>query len=122
MSIDKITWHDLTVHDAGKVRDFCAKVVGRRAEPVDMGDYSDFNMVPPGGKEGVAGICHARGPNADIPPQWLIYITVDDLDRAAADCTANGGSIVISPRTMGGGRLCVIRDPAGAVCALYQPT
>ncbi len=122
MSTGKITWQDLTVKDAEKVRDFYAKVVGWRAEPVEMGGYSDFNMVPPGGMDGVAGICHARGPNSDVPPQWLIYITVDDVDRAATDCTANGGSIVAGPRTMGGGRVCVIRDPAGATCALYQPS
>ncbi len=120
MNTGKITWQDLTVNDAEKVRDFYAKVVGWRAEPVEMGGYCDFNMIPPGGQEGVAGICHARGPNADVPPQWLIYITVDDVDRASAECTASGGSIVAGPRPMGGGRICVIRDPAGAVCALYQ--
>ena len=25
------------------------------------------------------------------------------------------------PRPLAGGRFCVIRDPAGAVCALYEP-
>lgn len=121
MNVGEMTWQDLTVQDAEKVRDFYEKVVGWRAEPVDMGGYSDFNMIPPGGTDAVAGICHARGVNADLPSQWLIYITVDDLDRAAAECRANGGAIVAGPRSMGGARLCVIQDPAGAVCVLYQP-
>jgi predicted enzyme related to lactoylglutathione lyase len=70
---------------------------------------------------GAAGICHARGANASLPPAWLIYITVDDLDHSMAECTRLGGSIVAAPRGYGGGRYCVIKDPAGAVCALYQP-
>src|SRR5438128_803527 len=41
-----------------------------------MGGYSDFTMSPPGGGAIVAGVCHARGHNADLPPQWLIYVTV----------------------------------------------
>jgi hypothetical protein len=39
-----------------------------------MGEYSDFNMTMPDGGELAAGICHARGGNADLPSQWLIYI------------------------------------------------
>ncbi len=120
MNPGTIGWQDLTVPDAEKVRDFYAMVAGWRAEPVEMGGYSDFSMIPPGGKEAVAGICHARGPNADMPPQWLIYIIVEDVDKAAEVCKSNGGSIVSGPKFLGGGKVCVIRDPAGAVCALYQ--
>ncbi len=65
--------------------------------------------------------CHARGVNADLPPQWLVYIVVDDVDRSAATCQELGGAIVAGPRPPAGGRTCVIRDPAGAVCALYEP-
>ena len=37
-------------------------------------------MIPPGAAQPVSGICHARGSNADLPPVWLIYITVADLE------------------------------------------
>lgn len=119
--IGTIAWRDLTVPDAGAVRDFYIKVVGWTFEPADMDGYSDFSMIPPGGEEPVAGVCHARGSNADLPPQWLIYIVVEDADAAARACEAAGGSLVVKPRAMGGGRFCVIRDLAGAVCALYSP-
>ena len=66
------------------------------------------------------GVCHARGGNAVLPPQWLIYITVADLDRSMAECERLGGRALTSIRSYGGGRYCVIEDPAGAVCALYQ--
>jgi uncharacterized protein len=115
-----ISWQDLTVEDAEQVRDFYAAVVGWKPEAQSMGTYADFVMSDADGV-GAAGICHARGGNAELPPQWLIYITVDDLDHSIDECQRLGGTLVAPPRSYGGGRYCVIKDPAGAVCALYQP-
>ncbi len=116
----EIGWIDLTVDDANGVRDFYEQVVGWNAEPVSMGEYDDFNMCPAGSADGVAGVCHARGSNADLPAQWLIYITVDDIDASMARCRNLGGSVLAGPKDLSGGRFCVIQDPAGAVAALYQ--
>lgn len=115
-----IGWTDLTVENAEQVRDFYAAVTGWTPSPVDMGGYNDFNMSAPGSGGPVAGICHARGANAELPPQWLIYITVDDVDASAARCRRLGGEVIAGPKDMGKqGRYCVIRDPAGAVAALF---
>lgn len=120
--VGSIGWVDLTVEEASNLRDFYQKVVGWSVSSVPMGDYEDYCMHPAGDEAGpVAGICHARGPNADLPPQWLIYLTVADLDASLAACSATGGAVVAGPRSLGGsGRVAVIRDPAGAVCALFQ--
>ncbi len=115
-----IEWVDLTVPDAEKVRDFYAAVADWAHDEVDMGEYSDFAMKRAEGGGPVAGICHARGTNAELPPQWLVYITVADLDRSIAACTAHGGKVLAGPKGSGGTRYCVIQDPAGAVAALYQ--
>jgi uncharacterized protein len=114
-----ITWQDLTVSNAEALRDFYESVVGWTPEPLSMGAYADFVMKAD--DEPVAGVCHARGINADLPALWLVYITVDDLDHSIAECQRLGGSVIAPPRGMGGGRFCVIKDPAGAVAALYQP-
>jgi len=118
--VGTIGWQDLTVPNAEAVRDFYQTVVGWKTEPVDMGEYSDFSLIPPDGSSGVAGICHARGSNADIPPQWLLYFVVEDLEASVAATEKGGGEVVVAPRGLAGGRFCVIRDPAGAVCALWQ--
>ncbi len=115
-----IGWHDLSVRDAALVRDFYAHVVGWTAEPVAMGDYEDFCMLPPGASTPVAGVCHARGANRDLPAQWLMYIVVPDLDRALETCRRLGGAVLTDVRAAGDGLFAVIKDPAGAVCALYQ--
>ncbi len=85
-----------------------------------MGDYSDFNMTMPASGDPAAGICHAKGDNAGLPSQWLIYITVADVDSSAAACTENGGEVIVGPKSMGGGKFAVIKDPNGSVAALYQ--
>jgi uncharacterized protein len=116
-----IAWFDLTVPDAESIRDFYAAVVGWRPEPVDMGGYSDFTMVVPSTGTPVAGVCHSRGVNANLPPQWLAYIVVDDLDESVARCLEMGGSVVAGPK--GGaadGHYCVIQDPSGALAALVK--
>jgi hypothetical protein len=115
-----IEWVDLTIDNAEEVREFYAAVADWTFDEVDMGEYSDFAMKRASGGGPVAGICHARGVNADLPPQWLIYITVADLDAAIAACKERGGIVVAGPREAGPARYCIIQDPAGAVAALYQ--
>jgi predicted enzyme related to lactoylglutathione lyase len=115
-----ILWQDLTVPNAERVRDFYARVAGWLSTDVDMGGYSDYNMHDADGKV-VAGICHATGVNAKIPPQWLVYISVEDADASAQHAVEAGGTIVDGPRSMGDGtRFVVVKDPAGACCALIS--
>jgi predicted enzyme related to lactoylglutathione lyase len=121
-AVGTVGWIDLTVENAEEIMAFYNAVVGWTTSPVDMGDYSDFNMNTPESGEPVAGVCHARGGNADIPPHWMIYITVEDVDESITQCRERGGEVVVAPRDMGAhGRYCVIRDPAGAVAALIAP-
>jgi len=119
-NIGRIEWLDLTVADASRVRDFYRKVIGWKSADVDMGSYSDFNINLPDSGETVAGICHARGTNANIPAQWLVYVRVADVKESAAECQKRGGKVLDGPRRMGGSNFCVIQDPAGAVMALIS--
>ncbi len=114
----KIAWVDLTVDAAEDVKAFYESVLGWRSEPVSMGSYDDFNMFSQTSDDPVAGVCHARGENASLPPHWMIYVTVDDLEEAMRACEAGGGRILRAPSE--GGRSCIIEDPAGAVLTLYR--
>ena len=122
LEIGSFVWADLTIKNADEVKDFYSNIIGWKHEPVSMGEYSDFSMNSPTTGRTVAGICHARGVNADLPPQWLIYFTVEDVDASAEKCKELGGKIITGPKNMGKyGRFCVIQDPAGAVAALFSP-
>jgi len=115
-----IGWLDLTVEDAPRLRDFYAAVVGWKPADVPMGDYSDWVMADAATGEPRAGVCHARGGNAGLPPAWLVYVVVADLDASLASAAALGGKVLAGPRAMGTDRYAVLSDPAGAAFALWQ--
>lgn len=115
-----LVWIDLTVDDAEKVRDFYSAVIGWGFDEVDMGGYSDFSMTAPGSGATITGVCHARGVNAEMPPVWMPYFIVADLDTSINSCVEHGGTVVVAARQLGEGRFCVVEDPGGAMAALYE--
>ena len=120
-AVGTIVHFDLTVDDAPSIRDFYTAVVGWGIEEMDMGDYQDYVLTSPTTGAWAGGICHARGVNADLPPQWLMYVQVADLEASLLErCVNGGGTPVTQIRGEPGYQYCVIQDPAGAVMALMQ--
>lgn len=116
----KLGWLDMTVPDAESLKGFYEAVCGWTAEPADMGGYSDYTMMDTGG-DAVGGICHTRGPNADMPPGWLPYFTVPSVEQAVLQATERGGDILVGPKAVGDdGAMAVVKDPSGAMFALWQ--
>jgi predicted enzyme related to lactoylglutathione lyase len=118
--IGEMAWLDLSVGNAPQVKDFYQNVIGWQVEEVSMGDYSDFSMNNPESGEPVTGICHAKGVNADLPPAWLPYFLVENLTHSLSQVTTMGGQAITEVKSMGKDKYAVVKDPAGAVCALYQ--
>ena len=120
-TIGAITWIDLTVPNADGVRDFYKSVVGWNTMDINMGEYNDYCMASPSDNHVWAGICHAQGVNAGMPPAWIMYINVANLDESIAAVIKGGGEVVNGPRKMGEkARYCIIKDPAGAYCGLFD--
>ena len=123
-AVGRIYWLDLTVPDASATRDFYCEVVQWSAQDVEMkeGDasYSDYNMLSEVGRP-AAGICHARGVNAGLPPVWLIYLPVGDLVESIRRTEEEGGTVLNARRDDDGAHAyAVIQDPVGAFLALVQ--
>jgi hypothetical protein len=116
-----IGWIDLTIPNAEELKNFYSEVVGWKSENVSMGSYSDFNMMSPSTGNSIAGICHKRGGNSNIPSQWMIYIIVENIEESIKRCKDLGGKIVLELKNMGDyGKYCIIQDPSNAVCALFE--
>jgi uncharacterized protein len=118
--IGEIVWVDLTIPNAEEVRNFYQSVTGWKASDFDMGDYKDYVVQTPGKKQTVAGIVHARGDNADLPPYWLVYIKVESLEASINSARQNGGAVLTQPKSLGEARFCVLKDPAGAVFGIIE--
>jgi hypothetical protein len=61
---------------------------------------------------------HARGVNANLPPQWLIYVKVDNLAGSIQRCEELGGKVLVRYSQS----QAVIQDPAGAVIMIWSQT
>jgi uncharacterized protein len=120
-TVGAVTWMDLTIPDADGVRDFYKNVIGWKTMEVSMGDYNDYCMISPDDNVVRTGVCHEKGTNAGIPPAWIIYINVANLDQSIEQVIKGGGAVVHGPRKMGEkARYCIIKDPAGAFCGLFD--
>jgi len=118
--IGEMAWLDLSVSDAQNVKDFYQKVVGWQSQAVDMEGYQDYCMMVEGEEQPVGGICHAKGCNMDLPPAWLPYFLVADIEKAVSEVENFGGEMITEVKSMGADKYVVIKDPGGAHCALYQ--
>jgi uncharacterized protein len=118
--IGTMAWLDLSVGNASEVKSFYEDVIGWKTENISMGDYEDYAMLGPNNNEAVAGVCHAQGVNKDLPPAWLPYFLVADIEASIVAVQAKGGALVTEIKSMGSDKYAVIKDPAGAVCAIYQ--
>lgn len=82
--IGSIISTDITVDNTDNLRDFYKEVVGWEVEEILMedenGKYTDY-VVKNNEGEWVGGICHQRGVNKDLPSQWIIYVTVEDIAK-----------------------------------------
>jgi len=84
-----------------------------------MGNYNDYMMRTEASAEPLAGVCHARGSNKDIPPQWLMYVNVEDLDKSIENVKKFSGKTLGDKKSMSTyGIFCLIQDPAGAFMML----
>jgi len=120
--IGQMAWMDLTVNNAEQVKDFYQSVIGWKTEKVAMadGEYNDFSMMLASGDDVVTGICHARGVNKDMLAAWLPYFVVADINDSVAQVEQQGGELMTQIKAAGSDKFVVIKDPSGAVCALYQ--
>jgi uncharacterized protein len=56
-----------------------------------------------------------------LPPHWSSYVSVDDVDAAAARARELGAEVMAEPLdVMEAGRMAVLRDPTGALLHLWQ--
>lgn len=120
--VGRIAWLDLTVPDAAATRDFYQQVIGWSVQEVPMEDgderYADYAMLG-GDGNAAAGICHARGVNADLPPVWLLYLTVGDIAESLRRVEAEGGKVIKEVRDKEGAHVyAVIQDPVGVYVGL----
>lgn len=111
-------WTDLSTTDADAAKTFYTQLFGWEAVdmPLPMGGF--YTMLQIDGHD----VCAlSQQQEEGMPPVWVSYINVDDVDTAAQKATAAGGNVFIPPMdVMEAGRMALLQDPTGAAVALWQ--
>lgn len=123
-NVGSIVSADLTVPDAENIRDFYKEVIGWESEELALSDedgsYADYVMKDAEGNW-TGGVCHARGVNKDIPPRWIVYINVADIEKSVEKCRKLGGRVLKESKNADGSyQYALIEDPAGSVLAVTK--
>jgi predicted enzyme related to lactoylglutathione lyase len=114
-----LCWVELITRDTEGAKGFYPAVFGWTAETHE-GEmpYTEFRL----GSDPVAiMMAMPAGAPADVPPFWLAYFGVDDVDTASARARDLGAAIVMEPTDLPvGGRFAAARDPLGATFGIFH--
>jgi predicted enzyme related to lactoylglutathione lyase len=114
----KFVWFEHVSNDLSKARAFYGDLFGWRSDGVPVGGQT-YHMIL-NGSDAVGGF---RPAMPGMPNHWISYLSVPDVDQAAAAASAGGGTIVLPPTDFAPfGRAAAIADPNGAVFALWKAT
>lgn len=111
---------ELQTRDLAKARDFYSRLFDWKLEdiPAPGGDMP-YTIIDVG--EGTGGGMFASQ-DPEVPSHWLAYVGVDDIDASTATARDLGATILQGVMQIGDyGWLSVIRDPTGAVFAMWKP-
>ncbi len=112
-------WHELMTTDTAAATAFYASVVGWRTADSGMVGF-DYTLFYTGEQRAAGLMAMPEDAPPGMPPCWVGYIGVDDIDATATDLAAKGATIIEQPRDIPGvGRFAVIADPHGAVFSLF---
>lgn len=111
-------WFELVTPDTEAAKAFYGAIIGWDTELTSgpAGPYTIFKT-----RDGVhvGGMLEMR----DMPPAWLGYVAVDDVDAFAGKIATAGGQVHKPPQDIPDvGRFAVVADPQGAMFVLFKDT
>ena len=118
MAVGEFCWNELLTSDEAGATKFYSAVFGWQTADFPGADMK-YTLWKNQGK-GVGGLM--KRPMDSIPPHWLGYVTVADVDATAKKVGEAGGKVMMPPFDVPTvGRIAVFQDPQGA-CAGHHPT
>jgi hypothetical protein len=118
--VGQASWHELMTTDAPAALKFYSEIFGwQPSEAMDMGPMGKYHMFNrPHGM--IGGMMNKPPEMANVPPHWMIYFRVPDINAAVERIKANGGQVVNGPMEVPGGDMVLNAiDPQGAGFSLH---
>jgi predicted enzyme related to lactoylglutathione lyase len=110
-------WTELLTNDTAAAETFYTQLFGWKAKVSP--EYTEFSV----GSTPDAGMMKIDPKWGNVPPHWMPYFQVNDCDGTAANATAGGGQIHVSPSDIPNvGRFAMLADPQGAAFSVITLT
>lgn len=115
-------WHELHTRDYAGALDFYRTVFGWTTQVVGDTDEFRYSAMAVGDTQ-YAGVMDASAFYPEgVPPVWLTYIAVEDVDATLKLVEELGGTVRDQPDDTPFGRLAGFADPTGAVIKISSLT
>ena len=116
----EFVWSELVTTDHDAAFAFYAELFGwKKLASHEMGPMGTYLIYGVGDKQ--LGGMFTKTKEMPMPPSWLYYVHVDDLDGAIARATRGGGKVINGPMEVPtGARIAQLLDPQGAMFALHE--
>jgi predicted enzyme related to lactoylglutathione lyase len=120
--VGALSWNELDTRDTDAAERFYGEVFGWESEPIEYEGEFVYATWKLGGRTigGMLPMGDSFPP--DVPPNWVAYFGVEDLESTAATVERLGGGMLVPPRDMPNGRFAVFADLHGAVFACWSGT
>lgn len=111
-------WNELLTSNSDGAIEFYSGLLGvSRGET--MGDMG-YTLIRAQETE-VAGVLQITPEMGPVPPNWMIYFGVDDVDETVAKVQSLGGSVLVPGTDIPAiGRFATLRDPQGAPFSIFK--
>jgi predicted enzyme related to lactoylglutathione lyase len=117
---DTFGWAELNARGLERAITFYETVFGWTHTTSPFGDGEEYTTFEHAGQPIVGGLeMNAQIP-AEMPSYWLIYFNADDVDARFKRAIELGGSEMVAPTDMPGGRFAIVSDPQGAAFGLLN--
>lgn len=117
------SWVDLTTTDQEKAKEFYSQLFGWETTDNEVGEDAYYTMAQLDGKD-VAAISPQpeQQREADVPPTWNSYISVDSAEETLEKAKELGAEVHAEAfDVMDVGRMGVVQDPQGAFFLVWEP-
>jgi hypothetical protein len=108
-------WNELNTPDPVGAIPFYSGLFGWTIEPFEGSPEPYFSIK--NGDADNGGIREQGQPG--VPPHWLVYFAVEDIDAAIAKVDELGGAKMVGPIDIQIAKIAVVHDQQGAFFALY---
>lgn len=120
-TVGEFCWNDLATPNLDAAKAFYSKLLGWEFTDTSM-EYMTYSMININNGKAFGGMWQIpTDKQNDMPPHWMSYILVEDLDATLQQAETLGATIKMPAMQAGDhGRFAIIADPTNAYVAFWE--